>query len=201
MMKLIKTAVVLGCLMSGTLTHAADVVKIMNFTCPVCRASENLDQSIRDAVAENGGRFVAAPIPSDDTSGARERTYYAARGQGAAVEAAVRKSLYKGSQDMQMPLDDDAQTVAWLEDDLTNGPVKVEFKSLVQSASSPDAYGALGRAARLAVQSGAQALPTYIVMKNNRIVAAFDPQSVGSASLMTLRDAVVAAVRKADGVK
>lgn len=177
---------------------AADVVKIINFSCPVCRASESLDISIRDAVSASGGHFVPAPIPPDETSGARERVYYASRNQGSQVEELVRRSIYHGVQDLEMPLDDNAQTTSWLEDDLTNGPVKVNFTQLIQDADSADAAQALARAARLALRGGVQALPAYLVLKNNQIIAAFDPQSAGSGSLLNLRDAVVKAVQQAD---
>lgn len=192
---------ILGLLLAvaSTASWSADVVKIMNFSCPICRASESLDDSIRSAAAETGGKLVAAPVPASETTGARERIYYASRLQGDAVEQNVRTSLFKGAQDMDAPFEDNAQTVAWLEDDLTPKGVRVDWARLSRDADAPDASGALGRAARLALKAGAQGLPTYIVMKNNRIVGAFDPRSVGSNSLISLRDAVVAAVHKADG--
>lgn len=182
----------------SSFAQAADVVKILNFSCPVCRASENLDESITQVLAEHGGKFVAAPVPSDETSGSKERAYYASRLQGDAVANVVKRSLFKGSQDLQYPLDDLAQTVAWLEDDLTNGTVKVNFSQLAQDSASEEASQALYRAARVAVRAGAQALPTYVVLKNNQIVGSFDPQSVGTNSLIALRDAVIKAVQQAD---
>lgn len=195
MKKLLALAV--GLLAVSSPTFAADVVKIMNFSCPVCRASENLDPGIQEAVAASGGRFVPAPVPADDTSGARERVYYAARLQGEAVAQSVRKSLYKGSQDMQMPLDDVAQTVSWLQDDLAGNQVNVNWNQLIQDSQGSAADAALVRAARLALKGGGQGLPLYIVMQNNRVVASFDPQSTGTGSLLTLRDAVVKAVNQA----
>jgi hypothetical protein len=179
--------------------HAApvDVVKVLNFSCPVCRASESLDSSIQDAVRATGGRFVPAPIPPDATTdGARERVYYAARDMAPAAEAVLRTSLFKGAQDMQMSLSDVPQTVAWLEDDL-NSQVTVNWTQLQEQANGPAARQSLGKAVRLALKSGAQALPTYIVLKQGAIVGTLDPDSTPNKSLLNLRDAVVTAVQKA----
>jgi len=182
----------------STQAFAVDVVKIMNFSCPVCRASESLDESIKDALVKSNGSFVPAPLPATDSSSARESVYYASRLQGPRIEALVRKSLYKGAQDMEMPLEDVAQTTAWLEDDLTAGPVAINWEQLVQDADSPQIASAIGRAARVALKAGAQKLPTYVVLKNNQVIGAFDPDSVGSSSLISLRDAVVKAIHQAD---
>jgi hypothetical protein len=174
-----------------------DVVKILNFSCPVCRASESLDNSIRDAVAATGGRFVPAPIPPDEsTGGARERVYYAARDMDPNDEPAIRTSLFKGSQDMQMSLSDVPQTVAWLEDDI-GAQVKLNGQQLQANAEGPAAQAALGKAARLVMTSGAQALPTYIVLRQGTIVGTLDVDTIQNKSLLNLRDAVITAIEKA----
>lgn len=200
-MKIVRRLAAFGALMVllAPAAHAApvDVVKIINFSCPVCRASESLDNSIRDAVSVTGGHFVPAPIPPDDsTGGARERVYYAARDLDPPHEPDIRTSLFKGAQDMQMSLSDVPQTVAWLEDDLgaqmtINGPV------LQEKAESPEAQASLGKAARLVMSSGAQALPTYIILKQGAIVGTLDLDTIQNKSLLNLRDAVVTAIGKA----
>lgn len=183
----------------ATAAHATpvDVVKIMNFSCPVCRASESLDTSIRDAVGATGGHFVPAPVPSDDsTGGARERVYYAARDLQPDAESAVRTSLFKGSQDMQMAFTDVPQAVAWLQDDI-GATVSLNWAQLSINADGDPANASLARAARLAVSSGAQAFPTYILLRQGTVVGVLDPDSIPNKSLLNLRDAVVTAIGKA----
>jgi hypothetical protein len=174
-----------------------DVVKVINFSCPVCRASESLDNSIRDAVSATGGHFVPAPIPPDNsTGGARERVYYAARDMDPNHEPVIRASMFKGAQDMQMSLSDVPQTVAWLEDDIGT-QVNLDGTQLQANAEGQAAQISLGKAARLVISSGAQALPTYIILKQGSIVGTLDVDSIQNKSLLNLRDAVVTAIGKA----
>ena len=193
---LIAAGVVATGLTSTAQATPVDVVKIINFSCSVCRASETLDNSIRQTVAATGGHFVPAPMPPDEST-ARERVYYAARDMGGPdSEPIIRASLFKGAQDMQMSLTDVPQTVAWLQDDI-GSRVNLNWSQLQEAANGSAAQASLGKAARLVVSSGAQALPTYILLKQGAIVGTLDPDSIPNKSLLNLREAVVTAVEKA----
>lgn len=153
-------------------TNNLAVAKLMLFTCPVCRAAESLDhwaaQTLRKDVP-----FVRAAIPPTDIEvDARERYYYAAREQGAAVERAVIDALYKGSQDRQLPLSDDAQCYAWLQSTVT---VPVDWFRLREAAAGAEAKASVRRALRLIGMSGATEVPTYLVLRNGEVVQTIAP--------------------------
>lgn len=166
------------------------VVKVINFSCPVCRASENQDAPVVAAADQTGGQFVYAPIPAEAGEFAKERVYYAVRKQGKRAEARVRASLYRGAQDANQPFLDITQVIEWLKDDVTDTPL--DWVQLTADAQSPDSMAALQRAAALTKAAGSQALPSYIVVQNNAPVATLDINTTGKGnSLIALRDEVI----------
>lgn len=172
-----------------------DVVKIMSLTCPVCRSAEAQDKAIAQVVRDGGGQFVWAPLPTEEEAllGARERVYYAGRTMDPAFGEYLKDALYRGAQDMGIPLNDYLQVYTWL---MQDDPSKEgKFHEVIQKAQEPDARGALARAARLAQQAGVSSLPGYIVLVDGRIAALMDPDSVQGNSLIRLRDDVIKAVR------
>jgi hypothetical protein len=173
-----------------------DVVKIMSITCPVCRAAETHDSAIERAVVAQGGRFVYAPVPTEpeNASGAKERVYYASREFDANTAAAVKYSLYKGAQDMGIQLTDYMKTYTWLSQDVPQ--LEPKFNQLFEKAQGDEALNSLKRAVRLASEAGVSALPGYVIVVDGRVTALLDPQSVPGNSLLTLRDEVIARVRK-----
>jgi len=182
--------------LSEAQTDPVNVVKIMNLSCPVCRASEFQDAPIRQVVSSYGGKLVLAPVPAQGGTGAAEKVFYASRDQGDDIADAVRTSLFKGAQDMGQPFTDVSQVVVWLQSDLTNQ--KIDWPALIVAANAPAAESSLGRAAALAVQTGAASLPTYIVLKGTTVFATVDPETVNHGSLVSLRDAVIDSVKKAN---
>lgn len=174
------------------------VVKVINFSCPVCRASESQDAPVIVAADQTGGQFVYAPIPAEAGEFAKEKVYYAIRKQGRAAEKRVRESLYRGAQDMNMPFLDVIQVIEWLKDDIPD--LEIDWLTLTADAQGPDAKAALRRAALLTKAAGAQVLPSYIVVQNNAPVATLDINTSGKgSSLVSLRDEVIKRVGELSG--
>jgi hypothetical protein len=173
-----------------------DVVKIMSLTCPVCRSAETHDPAIERAVQEQGGRFVYAPLPTEveNATGAKERVYYASRDLDAGTAALIKSSLYKGAQDMGIQLTDYMQIYTWLSQDVPQ--LEPKFGPLFEKAQGDAAANSLKRAVRLASQAGVSNLPGYVIVVDGQVTALLDPQSVPGNSLLTLRDEVIARVRK-----
>lgn len=180
------------------LSHAAtvDVVKIMSFSCSVCRAAELQDRVIERAVREHGGTFVWAPLPTDpNENGEKEMLYYASRDVSKEFSVTVKESLYKGIQELGLPLTTETQLFVWLQQDLTSFP-EAELRDLFSRGKEPRARGAISRAAGLAQAVGADSLPTYIVLVDGRPVTSLSPSSVPGGSLSVLRDEVLNRISK-----
>lgn len=187
-------ALVLSAL-SAQAEAAVSVVKVMNFSCQYCKASEAMDMPIRTAVQLAGGKMVYAAMPADESSdGSREKMYYAARAKWPAMEPRIRESLYKGAQDLGYPLATATQTAEWLSTDLAD--LNYDWVSLAPSSATGEAEQAYMRAIRLAVQAGVQVLPAYVVVRDGQVQQTLDVDSAGG-TYSGLRQAVLDAVRKA----
>jgi len=174
-----------------TQQHTVDVVKVMAFSCPFCRAAESQDRVIEDAVTSKGGHFVWAPIPTDASeSGAKERVYYASRKVSRAFSDKVKDALYKGIQDMSVQMGAMPQVYAWLQGQLPDA-TDAQLQSLFDDAQGDDAKQSLARAARIAITAGVNVTPTYVIFVDGRSVASLDPNTVNGGSLSALRDAVI----------
>jgi CheY-like chemotaxis protein len=172
---------------------AVTVVKVLNFSCPICRASELQDAQIEAAATATGGRFAYAPLPSEAGEYAREKVYYAARKYGRSTENQVRAAIYRGAQDVNMPFMDVAQVIEWLKDQLPNS--NIDWASLAADARSQDTAYALRKAAMLTSSAGAQLLPAYILVQNNSPVATLDLNTSGrGTSLPLLKEDVIARI-------
>ncbi|KWU17809.1 thioredoxin domain-containing protein [Burkholderia cenocepacia] len=184
-------AAVIPALAAPAQKHTVDVVKIMAFSCPFCRAAEAQDKVIEDLVTSKGGRFVWAPLPTEASeSGAKERVYYASRKVSRALSDKVKDAFYKGTQDQNVQLTEMPQVYAWLQTqlgDLTDA----QLQSLFDAAQSDDAKRSLGRAAQIAVAAGANVTPTYVIFVDGKSVTSLDPNTVSGGSLSALRDAVI----------
>lgn len=171
--------------------HRVDVVKIMAFSCPVCRAAEAQDKVIEQAVKAKGGSFVWAPLPADESeTGAKERVYYGSRSLKPGLAEEVKQALYKGMQDLAIPLGQEPQVYVWFQQQFSTLSDD-EFNELFVAARSDAARAALGRAASLAARMGVDSVPSYIVVVDGRPVVALDPSSVTGGSLSALRDEVI----------
>lgn len=167
------------------------VVKVINFSCAACRASESQDGPIRAAAQATGGRFVFATMPLDANTYWRELLYYAARERDAALEPQVRESLYRGAQDMSLPFADLAQVAVWLAQDLAGA--NVDWAALAREAAQARApREALGRAMRLVAMAGVQRVPAYVLVVDGELAGLLDPDtSSRSGSLVELRLRVI----------
>lgn len=169
------------------------VVKVLNFSCPICRASENQDASIAAAAAATGGRLVYAPLPSQEGTYAREKVYYAARKYGTSTENQIRSALYRGVQDVNLPFMDVPQVIEWLKDQMPNS--HVDWEALASEARGDDAAYALRKAAILTKQAGAQLLPAYVLVQDNKPVGTLDLNTSGrGSSLPLLKEDVIARI-------
>lgn len=169
----------------GASAHAArvDVVKIMNFTCSFCLASEGPDKLVEAAASSTGGRFVRAPVPLESTeSGAKERVYYAARDMSEALAEKVKSSIYKGAQESQVNLDGYVQVYTWLLQDIPEQ--EASFNELFKRAQDPSTKAALNRAIALIAKSGVEQVPTYVVLKNGAIDSVYDTRAGESVQVV-----------------
>lgn len=172
-------------------TSAVTVVKVLNFSCPICRASESQDAQIEEAAEATGGKLVFAPIPSEAGEFAREKVYYAARKLGRPAERFIRAALYRGAQDVNLPFMDVVQVIEWLKDQMPES--QIDWASLTASARSEETAYALRKAAMLTNRAGVQRLPAYILVKDNTPVATLDLDTSGrGTSLPLLKEDVIA---------
>lgn len=180
---------------TGFSSPRIDVVKIMSLSCPVCRAAEAQDKPISQAVESNGGKFVWAPLPTgDELSGAKELVYYASRELGPDMAETVKNSLYRGVQDMVIPLADFLQVYVWMQQDVA--AQEPQFKALFDAAQAAPARKSLSRAAALATEAGVSSLPAYIVLVDGQVATVVDPSNVSGGSLTALREEVISRINK-----
>ena len=170
-----------------------NVVKLVSFDCPVCRASELIDGPIKAQVTSGGGQFDFAPLPRGKNE-AREDFYYAMRSLSPDTEQQVRTLLFSGSQDYGYPLMTAAETLDWLKSNLTSP--SINWNPILTAVNNGTAHAAVLRAVGIAIQAGVTVVPTYILIRGNHILDTLDPNSVGG-QLSSLRDAVLTALRKA----
>lgn len=154
-----------------------------------------MDEPIRSAAEATGGKMVYAALPADENSDAsREKVYYAVRSLLPDKEPLVRQSLYKGAQDLGYPLASAEQTIDWLSTDLAT--IKYDWTFVTAAVDSQAIQEAYARAVRLTLKSGAQVLPTYVVVKDGDLIRTLDVDSAGG-SYGALREAVLSAIEKA----
>jgi protein-disulfide isomerase len=194
---MLKRLVAVAAMLAASITAHAEVsvVKIINFSCPYCRASESMDEPIRRAVQEGGGRLVYAALPADESSdGSRELVYYATRDAFPQLEPQVRAALFKGAQDLGYPLMTTEQTAEWLSTEMQDQ--KIDWTRITQAAAQQPTRAAFERAVRLTLKSGAQALPSYVIVKDGQLIKTLDVDS-GGGNYSALREAVLTAIEKA----
>lgn len=172
-----------------------NVVKIISFDCGLCYESNTMDRPIKEAVESAGGIFDIAPIPRTSTDW-RERFYYVLRNYGPNVERAARDSLFRGSQEFSYPLMDIPEILDWLRQDMK---VKgINWQKVVQQVKSPASAIPVERAIRLVAASGARLTPTYVLIRDGKVLAAYDIDSAPHENLSSLRQAVLAGIAKAN---
>ena len=173
-----------------------NVVKVINFTCPICRASEIQDQQIRETVEATGGRLVYAAMPAEEGTYARELYYYGMREKYPKLEQEVRTALYTGAQDMGLPMSDFAQVAVWLEQRLPDSKIDwPQMSSYVSTAEGPKA--SLGRVGAIVVGAGVSKLPAYVLISDGVIRDLVDIDTSGKGpSFPAMREAIQVRVAK-----
>lgn len=176
---------------AATAEARIDMVKVLSFHCVFSRESEALDGVYSRFLAEYGGRLVPAPVPDIalDPDMSKELVYYAARDIGQDLGDAIKAALYEGVHDRGLQLAGFLEVNTWLQESLPER-FKNSLGSVFTDAQSPSAKQALVRAVRLAMNSGVDALPSYLLIKGGRVVATFDRGMPGLAAPSALREAV-----------
>lgn len=183
----------------GLLAQPVHVVKIANFNCSVCRASSSMDPAIEAAARDTGGQFVFAPISWGEQSNAKDLVYYAAKNRDPAVAQFVSRSLYKGSQDFGLPMENSSQVMAWLEQDGLD-KTGMPLAPLITESMAPLAQASYDKAVALAVTAHVNSVPGYILVVDGTPVALLDPTSVNSR-LLDLREAVVSKIKQLSSLR
>lgn len=180
---------------SAQRTGPVDVVEVLNFACPHCRAAEAVDGSIKSAVEAQGGKFIWAPIPVlKSDSGEAEIEYYAARDLSPDFAQAFKASMYKGAQDMQIVLQTPMDIYTWTQQDMPN--YTSLLSQMFQVSKDPKYRDSVGKALLLAQQSGVTLLPGYIFVRDNTVVGMVDRATAGSDSPVVIQRAVLAELKK-----
>lgn len=170
------------------------VVKIFSFSCPVCKASETQDSFIEQSVKLKGGKFVRAPLPSmENDMGDKDKYYYASRRMGDNIAVKVHQSLYKASQELNISMPDMTSVYVWLQQDLGDELGPKNLNALAQYAQDNITNAAYTRAVNLAKAAGVDAIPAYIILKNNQLVTTIDAEMYPQG-LSSLREAVISKV-------
>ncbi len=173
------------------------VVEIANFSCPYCLAMESAGNELRRATEATGGRFVFAPIsPQEGASNWQDRIYYAARNQGPKAEAAVRAALFRGAQDLNLPMENLDQVLVFLAEDLSS--LELDWVRLRQDALNPSTLESYQRALWLGASAGIDAVPAYIFIVDGEIVDAIG-RNPTTNDLSALRREVLDEIKKLSG--
>lgn len=161
------------------------VVKLISFSCNFCRESEVGDALLLQEISRLGGELVAAPL--DLTASAqfvRESVYYASRALGSEVAIAVRDSLYRATQDRGLSFSSVNEVLTWLESDMPERYVAERMSRLGELATRRNVRDAIGRAVNLAVASGSDYLPAYVLLHQGLVVGLYDRESFPQPAIL-----------------
>lgn len=167
------------------------IVKIINFSCAYCRASESIDPPIIQAVEGTGGKFVYAPLTwGEGQSSTKDLAYYWLKTKYAKSEDNIRDSFYKGSQDFGYLFEDPSQILVFLKQEYAGAFDSLTVEEISNALNSDIAQGRRHKALKLGVEAGVNAVPAYIFVKNGKAVGLLDRES-SSNNFSALRDAVL----------
>lgn len=174
---------------SGAVSHAVYVVKFISFSCNYCRASEQGDTLVEQAVQATGGTLSVAPVDTmENPTYIRERFFYASRKQGDDVARRVRAAMFTATQDHGLTFTSLDSLNTWLAVNAADWMDDSLRKTIIQEAGLDETANAIGRALRLAKSAGVDVLPSYVVLQDGGVKAVFDRQ--GYPSLHDLRDKI-----------
>lgn len=170
--------------------NAIYVVKFISFACNFCRAAENGDSLIEQAVEKTGGKLSVAPVDtSEGQTYLKERVYFAARGLGDDVAGRMRKAMFYATQDHGLTFSNLDSISTWLSVNAADWLNDSARQTLLREAAGSTTDAALGRAVRLAKSAGVDVLPAYVILQNGEVKAVYDRQ--GYPSMNDLRDKLV----------
>ncbi len=179
-----------GAAPSQGVTHRLYVVKVISFDCPACRAAIAIDAAVEDAADHAGAKVVYAPLPRKRSS-VREQFFYAMQGMG--ITQKVMSSLFSGAQGLGYPLMTQSEVLDWLRSSL--GAERIDWSAVLRRVDDGEAETDVRRAILLAYKAGVTRYPSYVFVRNNRILGVLDIATAGG-SLSQLRSAVIARIRQ-----
>jgi hypothetical protein len=186
-------AVVLFAMLSPLAQAAAArlyVVKVISFDCPACRAALAIDAAVEDAAAQAGAKVVYAPLPRQRSS-VREQFFYAMQGMGIAQK--VMSSLFSGAQGLGYPLMTQSEVLDWLRSSLASEHIR--WSTVLRRVDDGQAETDVRRAILLAYKAGVTNYPSYVFVRDNKILGVLDIATAGG-SLSQLRSAVIAKIQQ-----
>ncbi|MGC8519389.1 MAG: hypothetical protein ACP5P4_12845 [Steroidobacteraceae bacterium] len=166
------------------------VVKIISFDCPACRAALAIDAAVDSAAARAGAKVVYAPLPRERSS-VREQFFYAMQGMG--ITEKVMSALFSGAQGLGYPLMTQSEVLDWLRSSL--GSERIDWAAVLRKVDDGQAEEDVRRAILLAYKAGVTKYPSYVFVRNNRILGVLDIATAGG-SLSQLRSAVIAKIQQ-----
>lgn len=188
--------VALALLLGSALAQASPVyvVKIVNFSCPYCRASESIDDKIKEAAYEVGGDFLYGPITLiKEGSDARDRVYFASVKLDLPDTTKIRRALYQGAQDEGQMFENVPQVIVYLQRVLPDAAI--DWNTLSVKAVSKEVSSSLQKTKELAVKGSVDQLPSYLLIQEGEVVAILDSSSSDTPRFPQLRDAVVSKIK------
>lgn len=166
------------------------VVKFISFACNFCRAAENGDSLVQQAVERTGGKISVAPVDtSEGQTYLKERVYFAARALGDEAAARMRKAMFYATQDHGLTFSSLDSINTWLSVNAADWLSDSDRQALLRESAASATDAALGRAIRLAKSAGVDVLPAYVVLQGGEVKAVYDRQ--GYPSMNDLRDKLV----------
>lgn len=163
------------------------VVKYISFSCNYCRAAEQGELLVQQAVQATGGEVSVAPVDTmENPTYIRERFYYASRKHGTEIARMVRAAMFSATQDHGITFTSLESLNTWLAVNTADWLDDAVRKSIIQEAGLEETSLAVSRALRLARSAGVDVLPSYVILQDGAVKAVFDRQ--GYPSLHDLRD-------------
>ena len=166
------------------------VVKVISFDCPACRAALAIDEAVGSAARRVGARVVYAPLPRERSS-VREQFFYAMQGMG--ITQKVMSALFSGAQGLGYPLMTQSEVLDWLRSSLASE--RIDWAGVLRRVDDGQAEADVRRAILLAYKAGVTEYPSYVFVRDNRILGVLDIATAGG-SLSQLRAAVIAKINQ-----
>lgn len=158
------------------------VVELINLHCPRCRAVNDSEPLLKKSALAAGMDLRIAPIAYTNQSPWPDRVYYAARDLYPGSEDLIRDTLFDGVQTDGLEFEDLPQVLSYLQAHEVPAKLVARFpnfslNSLADQATSDAPMFSEGKAARLVQQSGADAVPVFLWIKDGQITDAIAPKS------------------------